>query len=155
MHKIDNFLIDEVFQPVSDRLADWISCYGLAAFMLTGFALEDLWFNIYKETFLWIAVGALWIIPLTLRAYRLDTQAARNVIPVERIQFFLSRMGNLIVIPCLMLGGVISAHGASKLNSIAWFLVLLAEYFMACIKRPPSRKKAKLPSGNRACVLSS
>jgi hypothetical protein len=71
---IDDFLIDRVFQRISDALARWVSCYGIAAFLLTGAILSEFASAAVYESWLFILPGLLGIMWVTelIKAHRMD-----------------------------------------------------------------------------------
>lgn len=147
-HRVDDWLIDRCFQAVSDHFARFVSCYGIAAFLMTGFVLEHAAFYLYRETYVWIAVSAMWSIPILLRAYKLDRDAPRNVMPIERVRYFFSRISDVFIItPMAIVMFWDAGDSARRIDAAAWLLVLPAEYFLACRKRPPRELRATAPAG--------
>lgn len=146
MRRLDDFIIDRVFQPIADRLARYWSCYAIAAFILTGFDLEHAAFYIYKEDYVWIAVAAMWLAPMTYRAYQLESQPVRNVLPLERIQFLALRLLNAAFTPFVLLAVFLLPVGIRTIDDIGWAAMVVALYLMACRKNPPRQQRAKAPA---------
>ncbi len=149
MRRIDDFLIDRVFQPVADALARWASCYGIAAFLLTGAILAMI-------TAIALApdvrsVGAvllsvLWVVRL-IEAHRLDRRASSDVLPAERIRDVYWRPAYIAFVVCDLMA---ETFGLSDLRDLVfnqgWLLNTLAVYFMACRKQPPKQRRARVPT---------
>ncbi len=82
---IDDFLIDRVFQRISDALARWVSCYGIAAFLLTGAILLVFVAAVMPHDVLAAVLGILWVFRL-IRLHRMDAVAPSDALPEERIR---------------------------------------------------------------------
>lgn len=142
MRAIDGFLIDRVFQPLADRLARWVSCYGIAAFLLTGFMLYHVAFYVYREEMVGLCLTALWLPGLTWRAYDLDRNPPLGVLPAERITRYASRCGNLLLIlPITVLELCASSSLFETINQVGWLILIPAECFMACRANPPAQRR--------------
>lgn len=148
MWRVDSFLIDRVFQPVVDALAALVSCYALAAFILTGAGLCFLAFDVHGQQWLGLALTAIWFPPPLLRAYRLCQERPRAVLPDERVSGFAPRMwflglqvtfGPLLIIPMLR----DKDGGWFLLNEAAWLMLLIGLYLMACRRPPPSERPVR------------
>jgi hypothetical protein len=82
---IDDFLIDRVFQRISDALARWVSCYGIAAFLLAGAILSEFAAAVMPHDVLAALLGIVWVFRL-IRVHRMDAAAYSDVLPAERIK---------------------------------------------------------------------
>jgi hypothetical protein len=82
---IDDFLIDRVFQRISDALARWVSCYGIAAFWLAGAILSEFAAAVMPHDVLAALLGIVWVFRL-IRVHRMDAAAYSDVLPAERIK---------------------------------------------------------------------
>ena len=139
MRTFDYFLIDRVFQPLADCVARWISCYGIAAFLLTGFGLVNAAYWVIREDVFGIVLMALWFPRLVWRAYQLDANPPRGVLPPERVTGFLSRCANLVFIaPGSILLMCDARDALAFLSDFAWLVLVPAECLMACRANPPS-----------------
>lgn len=147
MWRVDSFLIDRVFQPVVDALASLVSCYALAAFILTGAGLCFLAFDVHGQQWLGLAMTAIWFPPPLLRAYRLCQERPRAVLPDERVSGFAPRMwflGLLVAFePSFILIVLTKRDVWFLLNDAAWWMLVVGLYLMACRRPPPSEHPAR------------
>lgn len=147
MRHIDDWLIDRVFQPLADRVAGYVSCYGIAAFLFTGFMLELDARMAVRGDYLWILVTMVWPLRPTLRAYQLDAQPLSNVMPIDRVTHVAARIFSLaIIVPGATVLFLLAKDVSDRLHEIAWMMVLPAEYFTACRRSPPKWRHAAAPS---------
>lgn len=150
--RLDSFLIDKAFQPIADRLARWISCYGIAAFLLTGVTLGNAvafaWTMRWEE----LLVTA-WFAYRCRDAYVLDRAPPSNALPVERIKRsgWMGRPGLVLCVAFFTTIHIVApAPGWSRIDIWAyrlWWIYIAAAYFMACRRDPPKPKAAKIPRG--------
>lgn len=153
---IDDFLIDRVFQRMSDVLARWVSCYGIAAFLLTGavllaFASAAMW-----QSWVGILPGLLGIffVGRLVQAHQLERAAHSDVMPEVRVKLGLWRL--IYVAIC---GNDLIAEIFIKLSFPSWsenigfLLYTLAVYFMACRKLPPKPRRARIPADAVAALV--
>ena len=139
---MDDWLIDKIFQPMSDRLARIASCYSIAAFLLTGFGLEQAIIMFFIPYSWLLLISLAWFPKLLIRAHRLEASSISDAIPAERINNKPGRtLDILLLTPFIVLGLVLSSW-TSRLTSIAWLAMIAAEYFMACRRLPPKRAAA-------------
>lgn len=147
---IDDFLIDRVFQPISDRLERWISCYGIAEFLMTGYIVEATVFRVFAEPKL------VWHVPVFMfigwgffrRARKLDRSGPLDVIPAGRITELWVRMAWIasclfLAVPLLLVG--VGFFGGIDTATI-FFAPAASEYFLACRRRPLKPKRSRAPA---------
>lgn len=147
MRRVDDWLIDAVFQPVADRLAPAVSCYGIAAFLLTGFGLIQAAIYVLNEDWTFLAVMSTWLPFMTFKAYRLDQEKPRSVLPDTRLTGFISRIMCLVLLTPLSLAETIAPMDMRfRAQGLLWLLLVLAEYFIACRKNPPRERRAVQPA---------
>lgn len=145
---IDDFMVDRVFQPISDALARWVSCYGIAAFLLTG--AIPLAFAAAVMRWSWYAIppgflGVMWACRL-VQMHQMDTAACSDVLPTERIRDALLRPVFLpFCVYDLMFEILTEVPFDIWLWNQAWLLYTLAIYFMACRKLPPKPRRSHVP----------
>lgn len=85
IERFDSFLIDRGFQPISDRLAWWASCYAIAGFLITGATLAEIAALLRLEAWAALVIVAPWFAFQAWRAHRMESAPASNVLPKERI----------------------------------------------------------------------
>ncbi len=150
MRRLDDFLIDRVFQPIADALARWTSCYGIAAFFLTG-AILAMITSIALEPSM-RSVGAVllsvvWVIRL-IEAHLMDRRGYSDVLPEERILHVYWRP---VYVAFVVFDLIREAFGWDDFRNLilnqGWLLNTLAVYFMACRKQPPKQRRARVPAG--------
>ncbi len=150
MRRLDDFLIDRVFQPVADALARWISCYGLAAFLLTGAVLAMITAIALSPDVRSVGVvllSVVWVVRL-IEAHQLDQRASSDVLPAERIRDVYWRPAYLAVVVYDLMVEIFSLSDLRDLMfNQGWLLNTLAVYFMACRKQPPKQRRAHVPAG--------
>lgn len=147
MWRADSYLIDRVFQPIADALARVTSCYGLAGFLSVGGILSFVAAQVYVGNYVLAAVlGASWSwVPLC--ASRLEQRPLTNVMSTIRIVQFPCRC---ISVYCLIMHSLLTyliMHIYTVLGCFGWVLLVLAQYFLACQRRPPLRQRARVPIG--------
>lgn len=152
MHWIDDFLIDRVFQPVANRLAGWMSCYGISAFLLTGYLIIMTLLLLYIRNWFALLFHCSWI-RIVWRAHALDKDPPANAIPEVRIDigYQFCRM----VVTMAIAVSIPVSTGRTMLFGAGWYtfvpiIVMLpftGLYFMACRANPPARRRAPLPIG--------
>ncbi len=144
IRRIDDFLIDRVFQPVADVSSRWCSCYGIAAFLFTGFALEQFVYRFYLRDWLWMALGLTWIPKRVWDAYKAELRPIRDVMPIDRISNFIVRVVFVVfLIPTTVIAVAEAKDAMKTVAEISWIFLIIGEYFMACRPRPPRRNLAK------------
>jgi hypothetical protein len=143
---IDDFLIDRTFQPASDALARWVSCYGIAEFLWTGAMLARLVMLVHETDRDWIAT--LIVIPLMLvfllECRREDIKPPSAILPVFRVKHFRMRCAWIILVPIEAFLLAAGENWSDRLQSLSWFAVYAACWFMACRRNPP--KPARAPA---------
>jgi hypothetical protein len=144
MRQIDNFIIDRMFQPVVDALANIMSCYAMAAFLLTGGSLFIAAAGWHNERYVYLAITGLWLPLHVLRAYRLDAEKPRSVMSTERVIYALLRvclLAGLIVFEPATVSEFLSRKSAwIAIEDFAWWMVVVGLYLMACRRPPPGRQ---------------
>lgn len=143
IQKIDDYLIDLVFQPISDRLARWVSCYEIAQFLLVGSSLIFVSVTIYYEAFLGGALTVPWAIFLYWRASKLQNTPINNVLPIERAEFCMFRVCLIISEPVWLILFYTSTSYYLLVRELGWIIIIVALYFMACRRNPPKPKAVK------------
>lgn len=147
IQRMDDFLIDRVFQPISDALARWISCYGIAAFLLTGACLFQGGAFVYRREWFWLLIASAWFPLVIHKAHEMDKALPSNVMVADRLTGRWVRL-LLLIGQCLFLPRDIMSSDAPvhQVESATWWGVIAAYYFMACYKRPAKPKRAKVPT---------
>lgn len=147
MMRIDDFLIDRIFQPVADALARWASCYAIAAFLLTGFALTEIVTNVVLDQWIFLVLFAIWVPFLLIECHTLQRKGLCDTMPYNRIRFRRTR-------PILLLMSAISMPMTiMSWNNNHWrwlwfhdqWLLVVGLYFMACYMIPPRRQRQTAP----------
>jgi len=148
LRRIDDFLLDMLFQPVADAVSAWVSCFGIAAFIYTGFALEHTAFYVYSSDWVDIALTAGWVPLVTYLAYDLDRKPVRDVLSWERFTRFPLRMILLFFLAPISFAYALAPNEDlfTRIENIGWIAILPAEYFMACRKQPPKPKRMTVPA---------
>ncbi len=131
--RLDDFVVDRVFQPVADR----VNQYALAEFFFTGavvFYLPDAW---HRRSWIMgplIVLGwSTWI----LKARALGNRPARNAIPIERVTGAVARPG-LITMQFVGATGIWFDHSIWRLvGETSWWLGIIGLYLVACRPHPP------------------
>lgn len=143
IRKLDDWLIDEVFQRVADRLAAIACCYSIAAFLFTGFILGAGFDYTLQQDYVGLALLSLWAPRRCWQAYRRVGEPLSNVMPIDRVAYFYLRvlMGALSTIFMVM---ALSMLG--RMREVPWLIMVAAEYFMACRRRPPIERRSHVPS---------
>lgn len=145
LRNMDDFLIDRVFQPVSDRAARYVSCYGIAAFLLTGMLLILGGLKLYDRDWIGLLITSGWLPYDVCRAYRLDAAPSSDVLPICRIKDFWLRILFLVVLIALLPTFVLNWWTGDYIklgHEIGWSIVVPAYYFMACRKNPPTPRRS-------------
>ena len=149
---IDNLLLDRLFQPLTDRAAGWITCFGLARASLTAAVLlqfvvlvidlsgfEDPLHRVLAVGVTVIALfGAQQTRTLIARAERQTRVGTMNV---RRITMRWQRLAWLGVTMWAAATGL--SAGAAGLGvcgaSLAWLGLI---YFVSCTPAPPRWRRA-------------
>ena len=141
-----------MFQPIADALARWVSCYGIAAFLLTGSLMERVASEFYRAAWIEFAFTLMWLPAMVFHAYKLDAEAPCDVMPEDRIVFFLLRILNaMLPVPFSMLFLIaLDKNWIDKADGIGWIIAAAAFYFMACRKHPPAPKRFTYAAGKFA-----
>lgn len=143
--KIDDWLIDNVFQRISDRLSFICSCYALAVYsLLAAGLLVGGSFVVARD---WWGIGLCG--PLlfleTLRARELDQQSHRDALPIERIAKLFTRtflLATAISVTPAFVDNVLIGRWLKVVLFPGFCAIVLAYYFMACRPRPPRQKRS-------------
>jgi hypothetical protein len=151
MKLIDDFLIDKVFQRISNFIAPLISCYGLANILLSLGCIFLILGTKFTDPIAIICLAlvfffwAIW----AFRANELDRSAQEGVMPIDRPRdmtvrlvyfFFLLWAGLEDLLKYLFHTVNYSSINRSNLLDVAWLFATLGLYFIACRKMPPLRK---------------
>jgi hypothetical protein len=144
MWQLDSFIIDRMFQPVVDALANIVSCYAMAAFILTGASLFIAAASWREGHYAILAVTGLWLPVHVLRAYRLDAEKLRSVMSTERVSYALLRvclLASQIVFEPVTVSVFLSRKSAWIVaEDFAWWGVIVGLYLMACRRPPPNQQ---------------
>lgn len=137
---VDTFLIDRVFQPISDKMARYVSCYGIAAFLLTG-AIPVNFVLGWMDNSWWLTVlAAIWMPALVYRAYRLEASALAAAQPPDRVAYrdlrSLGFFAQFLTSPYDFIY-LFNGNRLMFIESVSWWLIVFALYFMACRRNPP------------------
>lgn len=141
--RIDSFLIDRVFQPISDRLARIASCYAIAAFLLTGALPLNFIIGWITEFWPSVILAVLWMPYLIYRAYKLESSSISEVQPTDRFEHIHMRMFLLVVQTLGSPWDILFLYAGNYLDFLdtcSWWLIICAMYFMACRRNPPKPK---------------
>lgn len=140
---IDSRAINWIFQPITNAVAPVISCYALAAFLLTG-SIPLLIVTWWYWGLWWAILFSMPWMPSTLvRAYRLEASPTFIMMVHERISNLPLRVGLLLIFlgACpLHIFLIIYGKFSSTLEIAGWWMMIVALYFMACQPMPPKRK---------------
>lgn len=146
--KVDDFLIDRVFQRIADNLDRWVSCYGIAAFLMTGFALEQIAYRILRQSNLIEWLWYLWIPFVVADAYKRERSAkVSDILPPRR---WFDRFMRCTLVFLTWILGAFSAIPLptdkliDRINLVAWAFYTVSLYFMACCRKPPRRQAVRL-----------
>jgi len=153
MRRLDDFLIDRVFQKIADALHRVASCYAIGSFLLVGFAaMHFLWYALAysKGQYLILLTFGLmlslfWVPIRVVRAIRIDKQWAegRDALPPERISDAWFRLFFLLMLPfdafSAYLNWISTALGG-MIGDLSWFMLVAGAYFLACTPKRPSRQ---------------
>jgi len=161
MRRLDDFLIERVFQKIADALCRWRSCYGIAAFLLTGGSAVLVGVGAFTlirfENWLLLAFLPLmgfWSYHKTKSAYDLDAawHQGKEALPVDRIRDAVLRVVWLVIMvfhgtQVLLL---LETQTALSLAYYAgWCLFTFGLYFLACTpKRPRQQIQRELAWGS-------
>ena len=145
LRRLDDFLIDRVFQKIADAAARWVSCYGIAAFLLTGAGLMKVADYSVNRDWFGLAFLSLWAPGIAYRAYQLDAKASASVLPPDRVGAMGWRLWSVATNPLDLLCLLTAQTWWDYPRFGAWFLVTPALYFMACRRNPPKEKRAVVP----------
>lgn len=155
MRALDDFLIDRVAQRISDALARWCSCYGIAAFLYTGSLLGFIAGGVTQvaqdSNWLSFAFIAVCFPLMGLRIWTangLDKKTMLGVMPNTRIAEFFSRtVLSVIFLPSNGAGLLMVEQRGRQIISAAWMIFAIGNYFLACRKNPPKPRRATVPVG--------
>jgi hypothetical protein len=159
-HRVDDFIIDRVFQPVSDALAWKTSCYNLSFYflfvasvwqviMIILLPIVDLPYSGGRAVQVLAVLCSLsWSRFVLLRAAALVIIKPLNTIPYVRMEMFSMR----VLIGILWLFFIVHAviililvsvffEWPNSLGVITGSLQMCGVYFMACVRRLPPAKR--------------
>ena len=151
MRRLDDFLIDRVFQKIADALHRHASCYAIAGFLMTGYGLSAVmamvdWFvHDYIAAPVLLFVFMLFYPPFIIRAVRLERRWASgdNALPNDRItgciQRTLALFWTAIPVPIDAMQLLAGLQLAAIFN-LGWLLYLAGLYFLACTPKRPRRQ---------------
>ncbi len=144
--RLDDWIIDCIFQPISDALARWVSCYGIAEFLWTGVVLSRLALFVHDQERYWISILFMipWAVWYLIDCHREDMKPPSATLPVFRIRLFGMRCSWLVLAPIDALSVVFAETGWERLQAISWFAVYAACWFMACRRNPPKPARAPM-----------
>lgn len=152
LHSIDNYLIDRIFQPISDFFSRWISCYGIAAFILTGavvmrIVLEVVVDGAFAKVFEAIIATAIYL--ECGRAYILDSKPPSDILPAYRITHYAVRVFAIFSFPpfsLFLLFDIFFPDAVQLLIDGSWMSYMVAVFFLSCRKRPPRPQEYRTPA---------
>lgn len=148
IERFDSFLIDRGFQPISDRLAGWASCYAISGFLITGATLAEIAALLRLEAWAALAIVAPWFAFQAWRAHRMESAPASNVLPKERI---VSRFTRVFYIALSITNAPVTValamqgHPIWIMRDAGGWLLILGLYFLACRRNPPKPRAVRLP----------
>jgi len=149
MRRIDDFMVDRVFQPIADRLEVWKNCYGLAAFLATG-SIACYLVAFFYPPFNKISVRCVLVILCVCslssvrNCHNLERRLATNVVSPDRIAYLPWRMVALVINVQNTMFAVSGTVGG-KIYFVAWLAYTCSIYFCACQRRPPRREVSRSP----------
>lgn len=148
IERCDSFLIDRGFQPISDRLAGWASCYAIAAFLLTGATFVEVAALLQLTLWIGLAINGPWFAFNAWRAYQMESAPISTVLPRERITGSFARpiymAFQLASWPATVVL-TIEGEWQSIVADAGWWLFILGLYFLACRRNPPKPRAVRLP----------
>ncbi len=147
---IDGFLIDKVFQRLTNALENIISCFSLAVlFYLCGLACIVAYtascikfllaFNLYYYGLLAIVMVFVQVwIRLLLKAYDDEKKFSQDIISSMRFDYLPQRIAYLIGIACYFPLDIMFKTSSSTSYYLlsAWIFTTIALYFHSCKNRP-------------------
>ncbi len=155
---IDAVLLDRVFQPCADRVAEWTNCFGLARGALVlaceAQALTLFWDAVHDASGVDLALCAM-IGALTFYGARqawnlikrVERQSRSGGMNVRRVTLRHQRLTWLGVSTCCAAILSIDADirsAATILACAAWVALI---YFVSCTPRPPALRQANRLAG--------
>ena len=137
MITVDDFLIDRVFQRISDALWRLGNCYDMASFWLTGALLSEVVADTFQRHWVFLATLVPFYAVYAARAYYLSWRYGDDtILPMDRIRDHLYRC--IILVLCC--GEIVRAIFIGvDIGSFVVFQFLIGLYFLAC---RPSRPKS-------------
>lgn len=140
----DDYLVERVFQPVTDWLAPWCEPRTIARFLL-GLALcfeaPGYLFIGWGEAFFWpISAIAAWFAGWSFPPPRIGTLPYERIVlqPARIYSFFMT----LVLVPSI-LKRTYEGGGLHAIWLGASCVFLVAIYFAACSRNPPKPKKVR------------
>lgn len=148
MIHVDDFLVDRIFQPIADALARWASCYAIAAFFLTGFALVDTVTNVVLGHWMILLLFVTWMPFLLIECHTLQRKGLCDTMPYNRIRFRILRpfwfLLSAVSVPMAITAGTGESWFGALWIHDQWLLIV-GMYFMACHMIPPRRQRQTVP----------
>lgn len=149
MRRIDDFMIDRVFQPIADRLEVWTNCYALAAFLATGSIVCYLvvFFLPPFDPVLRCVLVLLCLCAFSnLRhCHDLERRLATNTVPPDRVTYWHWRLLALALVAENTMFAFMPSTTGAKIYSVSWCAWTCSLYFCACQRRPPRREVSRSP----------
>lgn len=157
MQRVDDFLIDRVFQKIADALHRVASCFAIGAFFMTGFAIVH--FSFWGWSFIHVgvspelilpviglAMALIWVPPRVKKAIRLEREwnEGNDVLPNERPAFISQRVFFLLFLPfdwLLLVADVNLGNVVSAAADLSWSMLCTGLYFLACAPKRPRRQR--------------
>jgi hypothetical protein len=148
LHKIDDFLIDRVYQRISDFIWDKteMSCFKLARISLVISQIAFLTEEIFQENqkLGWIIFGyflvTISLIGGMITIKQFESLAKDNFANIVRV------MPGMIAFRLYFMAFTLLCCFSSFFQWVYPITLASSYYFVACQKRPPAKKKVKIPA---------
>ncbi len=143
LRAFDDFLIDRVFQPITDYFSERASCYAIAAFLFTGFLFIDAVCSFLLKDYVVLLIMSVWVPARIYRAQQMNSQSRRNVMSVDRISGFYSRLIDIFFVGLAPIWLIGNHSFILNMRDMAWVLMLSGDFLMACYNRPVWRQPSR------------
>lgn len=146
LEKADGAVIDHVYQPIADRLADRSSPKQISLFCLMGdivaffsifvidYMNQGMTLNLSGGFPLLVGPAIYWA-----AARRPETTGARNPLRIVTM-FVVSRLTVLLGFAFMVPEAFVEPRITKSIGTLGYFCFLSFAYFEACDKRPPARR---------------
>jgi hypothetical protein len=153
MRRLDNLIIDGLFQPFSNLCARWWSPYDAATFMGIGYPASCVISLLLDFRYPGLLVAAFTLVAsvivavgIVMRSHRVRerSESGRNTMNAERSAYgacfwrgaFLFNAAFFTAVPLAVLGFLLWV-------SLGLWFVAAANYFLACEHHPPLQRQRK------------